>query len=271
VIVTVANRKGGVGKTTASVFLAHALAAATGQACALVDADPQASAATWARRAAEAGQPLAVAVAAHPTARLGARLPTTPNVVIDTPPGEADIVAAAIEVADLVLVPTSPSAMDLSVVETTVAAATRRGKPAAVLLTCTRRTRSVGAAEEALRAAGVRLLRTHIALREALAMAFGRPVRDLHGYDLATAELLGLLPDQPYSVAAVQRRADQPRAGHRPAPRPQLPRNQGRHREAPAALRALAPAPAAAEPVDLSDDALIQRLKTSMARLGTQR
>lgn len=266
-ILTVANQKGGVGKTTASVFLAHALAEATGAPCALLDADPQASAAQWASRADEAGKPLGVPVLARPTPRLAAVLPDSPNIVIDTPPADPEIVAAAIELADLVLVPTSASALDLSRVQVTVDAAARKGTPVVVLLTRTRRTRSVGSAEESLRSAGVRVLRTHIPLREALAMAFGQPVRELHGYDLALAEVLGALPDQPYSLEAVRARAARSSAASR-TPLPSLP---------PLGQRAGVGGTVAAQdsrrfgPIGLNDDEIVQRLKTSMARLAAQK
>ena len=233
-IVAVANRKGGVGKTTTAVFLAHALAAATRAPSAVIDADPQGSAVEWARRAAESGLPLGVPVFAQPTSRLV--LPEAPNVVIDTPPGDLGIVASAIELAQLVLVPTSPSALDLSQVQVTAEAATRSGKPVAALLTRTRRTRSVAEAEESLRELGVPVLNTRIPLRESLAMAFGRPVRDLHGYDLVCSELLGRLADQPYSVAAVRERMAAPQAR-------------------------------GVRTIGFDDDELMQRLKSSMARL----
>src|SRR5947209_1106679 len=128
-IVVVANLKGGVGKTTSSMYLAHALSQATGDQCALIDSDPQGSATQWA-------------------------------------------------------------------------------KSAAVLLTRTRRTRSVAEAEGSLRTLGVHVLSTHVPLREAVAMGFGQRVRQLHGYDLVVAELLGALPVQPYSVEAVRQRVE---------------------------------------------------------------
>ncbi|HKC28550.1 MAG TPA: ParA family protein [Jatrophihabitans sp.] len=263
-IVTVANRKGGVGKTTTSVFLAHALAEATGASCALIDADPQASAAQWAQRAADAGHLLSVPVLAQPTPKLAQTVPDTQHVVIDTPPADLDIIAAAIELADLVVVPTSASALDLSLVPVTVEAAARSGKPAAVLLTSTRRTRSIGAAEDSLRDAGVRVLRARIALREALAMAFGQPVRQLHGYELVAAELLGALPDQPYSVEAVRQRVASTQVGHNKANSPRL------HR---AVLTQQFAAQVAHRPRPISsgDDEIVQRLRASMARLANQR
>ena len=265
VLVTVANQKGGVGKTTSAVFLAHALVEATGARCTILDADPQSSAARWAELAAEAGRPLTVPVLSRPTPNLAENLPFTPHVVIDTPPADPEIVAAAIEVADLVLVPTSTSTLDLSRLQATIDLASRSGKPAAVLLTRTRRTRSVGATEDSLRSAGVRLLRTHIALREALAMGFGQPVRQLHGYELVTAELLDTLPEQPYSVEAVRQRAGHALGRHRQTsvPHPQWA-GFGEH-------RAPRPAPAPSTnppPVGLDDDELVQRLKASMARLA---
>jgi chromosome partitioning protein len=264
VIVTVAHQKGGVGKTTTSVFLAHALAEATGTRCALIDADPHASASLWAQRAAESGHPWSVPVLAQPTSKLNVLVPGASNVVIDTPPADLDIFTAAIGVADLVLVPTSASALDLFRVHVTVDAAAHSGKPVAVLLTRTRRTRSVAMAEESLRSAGVRVLRTHIALREALAMAFGQPVRQLHGYDLATAELLDALPDQPYSVEAVRQRAAHAWAGHRrPLPAGPHQAGLGKHRSP--------EDPARSAPIGPNDDELIQRLKTSLARLAVQK
>jgi chromosome partitioning protein len=240
-IVAVANRKGGVGKTTTAVFLARALADATRAPSAVIDADPQGSAVEWARRAAEAGCALGVPVFAQPTSRLV--LPETPNVVIDTPPGDLGIVAAAVDLAELVLVPTSPSALDLSQVQGTVEAATRAGKHVAALLIRTRRTRSVAGAEESLRRVGVPVLNTRIPLRESLAMAFGRPVSDLHGYDLVCSELLGRLADQPYSVAAVRERAAAPTV----------------------------PQPRSVRTIGFDDDELLQRLKSSMARLTAPR
>ena len=238
-IVVVANGKGGVGKTTTAVFLAHALLGATGEEWTLIDADPQASAARWARLAAGTGAPLDVTVRERPSTRLAALAAGTRNVVIDTPPNDAEILAAAVGVADLVVVPTSSGALDVAVTLRTLDTVLASGTPCAVLLTRTRRTKSVSSAEAALADAGASVLRTHIPLREALAMAFGRPVRELHGYDLATAEILGHLPEQPFSVEAVQERVS------RPVSRPRVAVHSGA----------------------FGDDALIAQLRTSVARL----
>lgn len=188
-IFTVSNVKGGVGKTTTAVYLAHALAALGGSVV-LVDADPQGSAAEWAAVADEEGTPLRTPVLSLPTKNIAGRLPAATHTVIDTPPGDIAIVTAAIELSDLVLIPTAPSALDVSRVWATLDVTKAVDRPSAVLLSRTRRTKSVGRASEGIAADGARVLRTHIPLREALALAWGRPVGKLYGFDEVAAELL---------------------------------------------------------------------------------
>ena len=183
-IVTVANVKGGVGKTTSAVLLAHALGAG------VVDTDPQGSATAWGEAAAGAGTPLAVSITSLPTARLEGRLPSGEHLVIDTPPGDLTITKAAIAVADLVLVPTAPTALDMNRVWATLDLTSEAGKPTTVLLVKVRAgTRAVGASASVLTDEGVRIIETRIPLREALALAWGDPVTDLYGYDLVADEL----------------------------------------------------------------------------------
>ena len=88
-IVVVAALKGGVGKTTTSVYLA-AVAAASRRAVTLIDADAQASAAEWIEGA--EGEPLeAVTVIEAPTSRLLTRalerLDPDEVGIVDSPPG----------------------------------------------------------------------------------------------------------------------------------------------------------------------------------------
>lgn len=117
-IIVVAALKGGVGKTTTTVYLA-ALAAARRPAT-LVDADPQASAADWIESAEdEYFERLALVEA--PTDRLLLkaldRIDTEDVAVVDTPPGNERLLAKAIERADVVVVPTRIGGVETARVE----------------------------------------------------------------------------------------------------------------------------------------------------------
>ena len=107
-IVVCAALKGGVGKTTTSVYLT-ALAAEAGRSVTLVDADPQASAAEWVEEATDdvLGK---VDVVEAPTERLLGkaldRLGPDAVAVVDMRPGDQPALAKAFGHADVVIVPT---------------------------------------------------------------------------------------------------------------------------------------------------------------------
>src|SRR5262249_31072829 len=118
-VIVVAALKGGVGKTTTSVYLS-ALAAASKRETTLVDADPQASAAEW-LEAAEDDALSQVTLVEAPTDRL--LLQTLDRVqgdevaVVDSPPGNERLLAKAIERADSVVVPTRVGGVETARVE----------------------------------------------------------------------------------------------------------------------------------------------------------
>ena len=110
--VAVPNQKGGAGKTTLATNLAHALLRG-GSEVLLVDADPQGSARDWSE-ASEGGICPVVGLDRETLAR---DLPAITDgydwVVIDGPPQIARISAAAVTVADVVLIPVQPSPYDI--------------------------------------------------------------------------------------------------------------------------------------------------------------
>ncbi len=134
--IAVVNVKGGVGKTTTSVYLA-AVAAAGGQRVVLVDADPQASAAEWLEDQHMEG----VSVLEAPSERLIERavdLGAGATVIVDTPPGSERLVRAALDRADVVVVPTQAGYVEVSRVQATLSmipGGTRHG----LVVTCARR------------------------------------------------------------------------------------------------------------------------------------
>jgi chromosome partitioning protein len=119
VIIVVAALKGGVGKTTTSVYLA-ALAAASRKEATLVDADPQASAADWLEHSGDEALG-GVRLVEAPTERLLQRaidrVGPDEIAVVDTPPGHDRLLARAIEVSDVVVIPTRVGGVETPRVE----------------------------------------------------------------------------------------------------------------------------------------------------------
>ena len=115
-IITIANQKGGVGKTTIAVNLAHGLALEQGAKILLVDADPAASAIKWFRRRGDADVPYTLTGGAQ--ANIHRTLPRLVQeggydfALIDCPAGSSNITRSALMAADLVLVPVQPSLLD---------------------------------------------------------------------------------------------------------------------------------------------------------------
>lgn len=127
-VLTVAQQKGGAGKTTLVAQLAVALAAG-GRRVGVLDIDPQGSLAAWfavrsQRLGGEAGGLILSAVAGW---RVGTELDRLRRkvdlVLIDTPPHAETEARAAIRGADLVLIPLQPSPMDLWATAPTLEAA----------------------------------------------------------------------------------------------------------------------------------------------------
>src|SRR3954468_23408538 len=112
-IIGVLNQKGGVGKTTISVNLAHALTLMGGRVL-LVDADPQGSALSWS--AVRIEEPL-FPVVGMPKPTLHKDLPSVARdydyVVIDGAPRVNELCRAAILASDTILIPVQPSPYDV--------------------------------------------------------------------------------------------------------------------------------------------------------------
>jgi chromosome partitioning protein len=114
-VIAIANTKGGVGKSTLAGNLVWALATETGRRILLVDADVQASVTTWFDLA---SGDLPFDRTQLTTARvLQQQLPrlrqTYDRIVVDCPPMQTDVTAAAVTQADLGLVPVLPSPLDI--------------------------------------------------------------------------------------------------------------------------------------------------------------
>lgn len=111
-VIAVLNQKGGSGKTTVATNLAYALKQA-GSKVLLIDSDPQGSARDW--NEANGGQLLPVVGLDRETlpADLKAIQGGYDFVVIDGAPQIAKLAAAAVKVADVVIIPVQPSPYDI--------------------------------------------------------------------------------------------------------------------------------------------------------------
>ena len=133
--IAIVSQKGGSGKTTLALHLAVASASA-GHNTAVIDLDPQASAANWSdRREAE----LPVVLSAH-ASRLRQEIARVREIggemlYVDTAPhSDSAALEAARTVADLVLIPCRPAILDLEAITNTLAFLRTTGTPILVVL-----------------------------------------------------------------------------------------------------------------------------------------
>lgn len=124
-VITVAQQKGGAGKSTVAAHLGQALSNMK-KSVALVDIDPQGSLTNWSRLRSERPGEAAPAFPVHEVSGWRARneieaLQRNLDVVIvDSPPHAETEAKIAVRAADLVLVPVQPSPLDVWATEPTL-------------------------------------------------------------------------------------------------------------------------------------------------------
>lgn len=201
-IITIANPKGGVGKTATSMFIA-AVFADRGVDVTVIDLDRQGTALDWAERVEERYEedceanpqlPFAVELSIpRQVEKLAVRIGKTGVGIIDTPPGDPDAIEAAIAASDFVIVPTRATNADLSRVWALHDVLS--DVPHAALLTFARKgTKALEVTRAVLDSQGMERFQSEISLREAVHSTFGFvPNGDFHGYEAVVSELMEMM------------------------------------------------------------------------------
>lgn len=134
-ITTVANLKGGVGKSTTTIHLATA-AQMAGIPTAIIDLDPdQQAAAKWSdSRTAPRPSVLSAVYSRLPHSIAEAERGGSELIFIDTAAFEQKILTASVQVAHLILIPCRPTAQDVQYLTATTDLVATYQKPAAIVL-----------------------------------------------------------------------------------------------------------------------------------------
>lgn len=208
-IITIAQQKGGAGKTTLAAHLAVAWAE-SGKTVAVVDIDPQASLASWWAMRQELDVPAPTGVRGKGglivhritgwrTANEVGKLARDHDiVVIDSPPHAETEAKIAVRSADLVLVPLQPSPMDFWATQATLDLARSEKTPAMLVLNrVPPRATLTGAMVDKLTDLGAKVAKARIGNRVALAAALleGKGVTEYQKRGTASAEIKALVAE----------------------------------------------------------------------------
>lgn len=187
--ITLANTKGGVGKTTSAIGTAWGLHK-RGYKVEVRDLDPQGSASLWSYNASQHGAPLPFPVTVANRFTVGADADDNETwVIIDTPPSQVDLIAAALDASSLAILVSTPGALDLARLKET---ADNIACPSSVLLTQVKtNTKSLQNAERFLKENDLSRFDTMIRFLESIRRASDTGVfPSASGYESVAGEIL---------------------------------------------------------------------------------
>ncbi len=194
IIIAVGCAKGGVAKTTTAMQLAGLLTR-WGRRAVVLDADNTGGATKWAMTAMDNGDSLEFPVSPVNQVTLNRELiqrqyPDT-WVIIDTPPSDTGVIQLAFNAADVIIIPTQPSMMDLRLAAETYRAVSSDSRTAIVLVTRAKlNTRLTNETKEQLDGLEVTRFETVIRDREAVKGMAGTSQLDMEDYSSVAHELI---------------------------------------------------------------------------------
>lgn len=198
-ILAIGGIKGGIGKSTTAIFLAHQWAA-QGLKVLVLDADPKSGTSRkWKRMARLRGYKLPFDVETHPSEDLGERIRDEgwsqlyDLIIIDTGGDNDRILQAAYRIANYMLLTASPSPVDLDTLadsaRTAVGTGDARDLPASILLTAVKSGRMASDAKREMRKAGIPVLSNVVKHRTAYQIAYTEGISGLYDYPAVQYEL----------------------------------------------------------------------------------
>jgi chromosome partitioning protein len=204
-VMTIAQQKGGAGKSTLAIHLAVAWSS-VGKRVAIVDIDPQASVSQWDERRGQAlnghavlpgaDLPHVIKLSGWRTVAEVERLGREHDIVlIDSPPHAATEARIAVRAARLVIVPMQPSVMDLWATKATLDMA--KAERVAALIVLNRvpaRSRAADAVAAEVASLGIPMADARIGNRVALASALhrGKGITEYEASSIAAREIEAL-------------------------------------------------------------------------------
>lgn len=207
-VITIAQQKGGSGKTTLAVNLGVMLAR-RGATVAFLDTDPQGSLGRWFMTRHDGGRATGMEFSTASAWGVGYEVGKLRDmadfVIIDTPPKADSDLRPALRVADLVIVPVASSLVDLWATDGVLDLARREGREVLVVLNRARPGTRLGAeVEQAAKELDAKIADTQVSNRVAYAETLGQ---GLGGIEAARspamrAELEALLTEVEAQLAA---------------------------------------------------------------------
>ena len=182
-ILTIANAKGGVAKSTSSVYLAETIRH-RGGVVTVFDADQQSTSSLWADAARDAGDPLDFEVRPanlSTLSRLGRSADNVGWSIVDAPP-QGKLLQASLDAADFVLVPTSDSPLDLQQAWAMLDETRPHTSAAVLVVRAEPRTTAFRETMDALRQTDTPRFETVIPKRQQIKKALGTKPKDLFEY-----------------------------------------------------------------------------------------
>jgi chromosome partitioning protein len=184
--IAIAAAKGGVAKTTSTMFLARAAVLRRSSAVVL-DADPQSSASDWAAAAEAEHHDLGFEVRATNMTTLN-RATGADFEFVDTPP-VGRILEKAVETADFVIIPTADSPLDLQQAYAMEGALRGKVAHAVLVIRAERGTVALREVLSALDAVGVARFETIVFKRQAIKVSMETVPEKLYEYAQVFEEL----------------------------------------------------------------------------------